>query len=109
MPRAVYGMGELLVKEVDGGVVFSVKVVPGSSRTALCGLLAGTLKVKVSAAPEKGKANRRLVGFLAGQLGVRKNAVGIVSGQISPVKQVQVSGITTEALLERLNVSKRGS
>jgi uncharacterized protein YggU (UPF0235/DUF167 family) len=63
------------------------------------------LKVKVSAAPEKGKANQCLVSFLAGQLGVRKNAVGIVSGRSGAVKQVWVSGITSATLLEKLNLN----
>ena len=98
-------MGELSVKEADGGVVFTAKVVPGSSRTAICGLLDGMLKVKVSAAPEKGKANQCLVSFLAGQLGVKKNAVSIVSGHGSAVKKVQVCGTTSATLLAKLNLN----
>jgi uncharacterized protein (TIGR00251 family) len=98
-------MGELSVKEADGGVVFTAKVVPGSSRTAICGLLDGMLKVKVSAAPEKGKANQCLASLLAGQFGVRKSAVSIVSGRSSAVKQVRVSGITSAMLLAKLNLN----
>jgi len=97
-------MGELCVKEADGGVVFTAKVVPGSSRTAICGLLDGMLKVRVSAAPEKGKANQCLVSLLAGQLGVKKSAVSIVSGHGSAVKKVQVCGITSATLLAKLNL-----
>jgi len=87
-------------------VVFVVKVVPGSSKTCVCGLLDGIVKIKISAAPEKGKANRRLLEFLAKQLRVRKNAVSIISGQSSPVKRVQVLGISGESLLKRLNLNK---
>jgi len=43
-----------------------VKVTPKSSKTELTGYLPdGTWKVKVAAAPEKGKANRALCEFLA--------------------------------------------
>ena len=98
-------MGELSVRDADGGVVFTAKVVPGSSRTAICGLLDGMLKVKVSAAPEKGKANQCLASLLAGQLGVKKNAVSIVSGRSSAVKKVQVCGITSATLLAKLNLN----
>ena len=91
-------MSELAIQEADGGVVFGVKVVPGSSRTAIAGTLDGMLKVKISAAPEKGKANKCLIEFLAKQLGVKKNAISIISGQTSPVKQVRISGISAEAL-----------
>lgn len=97
-------MAELPVRQIDGGVAFTAKVVPGSSRTAVAGVLDGMLKVKVSAPPEKGKANRCLVDFLAKQLGVKKNAVRISSGQTGPVKTVQVSGVTVETLLKKLNL-----
>ncbi len=84
----------LEIKEVEGGVVFTVKVVPGSSRTAIAGVLDGMLKVKIAAQPEKGKANKSVIDFLAKKLGVRKNAVAIVRGQTNPVKTVQVDGIS---------------
>jgi uncharacterized protein (TIGR00251 family) len=95
------------IREIEGGVVFTAKVVPGSSRTCLSGLLDGMVKVKVSAAPEKGKANQCLVAFLAKQLGVKKNAVSIISGQSNPVKQVEVVGISVGRLLKELNLSEQ--
>ena len=99
-------MASLTVQQNDEGVVFVAKVVPGSSGpTRICGLLDGMLKVKVSAAPEKGKANECLLKFLAEVLGVKKNALGIVSGQTHPVKRVQVSGMSTETLLKKLNLT----
>ena len=51
------------IQEADGGVVFSVKVVPSSSRTTISGLLDGTLKIKVKAPPQKGRANDCLIDF----------------------------------------------
>ena len=65
-------MSELAIQEEEGGVTFTVKVVPGSSRTAVSGVLNGMLKVKVAAVAEKGKANKGLIEFLAEQLGVKK-------------------------------------
>jgi len=101
-------MANLRIQELDGGTVFTAKIVPGSSGpTRICGLLDGMLKVKVSAAPEKGKANQCLLKFLAMELGVRKNAVDIISGQRSPVKQVRVSGVSADTLLKKLNLDKR--
>ncbi|MHC4733345.1 MAG: DUF167 domain-containing protein [Planctomycetota bacterium] len=97
-------MSNFAVKEIDDGVVFAVKAVPGSSRTAVCGLLDEMVKIKVSSAPEKGKANKCLLDFLAKQLGVKKNAVKIVSGKSNPVKGVQVLGISVEQLLNKLKV-----
>ena len=98
-------MANPAIQEVDGGIVFTAKIVPGSSRpTRFCGLLDGMVKVKVSAAPQKGKANQCLIRFLAEQLDIKKNAVSIISGLTSPVKHVQVLGISAETLMEKLDL-----
>jgi len=91
-------MVNLDIQQVEGGIVFGVKVIPDSSRTAFAGRLGSMVKVKVAAAAEKGKANQCLIEFLAKQFGVKRNAVSIVSGSRSPVKQVQIKGISAEAL-----------
>jgi uncharacterized protein len=96
-------MEQLKIQQAGNSVIFSVKVVPRSSRTAIAGILNGMLKVKLAAAPEKGKANESLVEFLADTLGVKKNAVSITSGHTSPVKTIQIAGISTESLLDKLN------
>ena len=68
-----------------------VKVIPKSSKTELAGYLAdGTWKVKVAAAPEKGKANRALCEFIAQKLGVAKSRVQIVAGEKSRVKRIHI-------------------
>jgi uncharacterized protein (TIGR00251 family) len=68
-----------------------VKVIPKSSRTELAGHLPdGTWKIKVAAVPEKGKANRALVEFLAGHLGVAKSRIRITSGETSQLKRIRV-------------------
>jgi uncharacterized protein (TIGR00251 family) len=96
------------IQDIDGGVVFTAKVIPGSSRTAVCGLLGEMVKVKVAAPPEKGKANQSLIEFLAEKLGVKKSNISIISGQTNPIKQVQVLGISADTLIEKLNLSKLG-
>jgi len=68
-----------------------VKVIPRSARTELAGVLAdGTWKVKVAAAPEKGKANRALCDFIAEKLGVPKTRVRIVAGETSQLKRIRI-------------------
>ena len=79
-----------------------MKVVPGSSKTAWAGVLGDLLKVKVAAPPEKGKANKCLVEFLAKQLGVKKNQISILSGQTNPVKTIQITNISVESLFKKL-------
>ena len=100
-------MSNLKIDETAEGVVFVAKIVPGSSgSTRICGLLDDMLKIKVSAAPEKGKANQCLIKFLSKRLGVKKNAVSIISGATSPVKHVMIAGMTTETLSRKLNLNE---
>jgi uncharacterized protein (TIGR00251 family) len=72
-------------------VDFRVKVIPKSSKTELAGYLSdGTWKIKVAAAPEKGKANRALIEFLAEHLGLSKSRIRITSGETSQLKRIRV-------------------
>ncbi len=82
--------------------VFYVKVIAGSSRTAPAGVQNGMLKIKLSAAPQRGKANQALVDFLADKLGVKKKFIRITAGLTSKVKQITVEQITPQALMEKL-------
>jgi len=78
--------------EIAGELRLRVKVVPKSRRTELAGFMAdGTLKVKVQAPPERGKANQELCALLGKSLGVSPRDVTVVSGETSPLKQVRVS------------------
>ncbi|MEN8127705.1 MAG: DUF167 domain-containing protein [Planctomycetota bacterium] len=78
------------------GVIITVKIIPGSSRTDSAGMHGQMYKFKIAAPPEKGKANKMLVAFLAGELGIKKTAVQIKSGQTSPVKQILLQGVSEE-------------
>ncbi|OHB65216.1 MAG: hypothetical protein A2Y76_06060 [Planctomycetes bacterium RBG_13_60_9] len=100
-------MSKPTILENAGGVTFTAKVVPGSSRTTVSGILDDMIKIRVAAPPEKGKANQCLIAFLAKQLGVRKNAIEIISGHTSPVKQVQIAGISAADLLRKLGLNEQ--
>ena len=68
-----------------------VKVIPRSAKSEIAGEMAdGTLKVKVAAPPEKGKANDALCAFLAEHYGVPRSAVAIVSGHSAALKLVRI-------------------
>jgi uncharacterized protein len=95
-------MPGLEIQTIQGGSAFVVKVVPGSSKTTLGGLLDSMLKVKVAAPPEKGKANEALIGLLAQVLGIKKGQIAITRGQMNPVKHVTVSGLSTQELSARM-------
>jgi hypothetical protein len=76
-----------------GELRLKVKVAPKSRRSELAGFMAdGTLKAKVQAPPEKGKANAELCALLARELGVSRRGVLIISGEMSPLKLVRIQG-----------------
>ena len=100
-------MVDSTVKEIDGGVVFAAKIVPAGSKTVVCGLLNGMVKIKVAAAREKGKANQCLIEFLAKKLDVKKRDISIIFGLTNPVKNIQVLGMSAQMLLNKLNLNKQ--
>ncbi len=74
-----------------------VKVIPRSAKSEIVGELEdGTLKVKIAAAPEKGKANEALCTLLAEHYGVPKSGVVILSGHGSPRKLIRLRGGTVK-------------
>lgn len=79
-----------------------VKVVPGASRSALAGWLGETLKVRVTAPPEKGKANAAVEAMLCEALRLPPGGVRIVSGRHSTRKLVEIRGLSRAEIRERL-------
>lgn len=68
----------------------NVKVVPKSSIILVQSELNGSLKVKLTAPPEKGKANEQLVKVLAEHFNVSKSKIRIIKGLASKDKIVEV-------------------
>ena len=79
-----------------------LKVSPKASRNAITGFLGEVLKVSVTAAPERGKANAAVEELLAGQLGLPRGAVRVVAGETSKSKKVEIAGLEPAALQKRL-------
>ena len=80
----------------------AVKVVPGSSRTQLAGRLGDRLKVKVAAAPEKGKANQAVCELIAETLGLPHRNVTVRAGHTNPEKTLQIIGMAQTEVDARL-------
>ena len=97
------------IQAADEGVLFKVKVVPGSSRDGLVGVMDGALKAAVSAPPEKGRANKALIKLLAAILNLRKNQISICSVETSPHKTIHIDGLNTAELMQRLSIVTRRS
>jgi uncharacterized protein YggU (UPF0235/DUF167 family) len=70
-----------------------LRVAPGSRRTELAGLHGDGWKVRVAAAPERGRANDAVCDLLASIAGVPRGSVNVVVGPASRDKVVDVGGV----------------
>jgi hypothetical protein len=91
---------EGLVRPHPDGVVVAVWVVPGAARSQVAGLHAGALRVRVSAPPEAGKANRAAAELVSRVLGGR--GATVVSGAGARRKEIAVRGVEAPVAAERL-------
>jgi uncharacterized protein (TIGR00251 family) len=80
----------------------AVKVAAGAATTAISGWHDQCLRIRLSTAPERGKANATLVALLASALGLSKSAITIVRGQHSAHKTIEVTGLSREDIMARL-------
>ena len=71
-----------------------VRVLPKSSRTEILGIDGDTYKVKLTAPPVEGKANKALIELVAKRLGIAKGRVEITSGSRSRLKTVRIRGLS---------------
>jgi len=91
------------------GVVLRVKVVPGSSRSKVVGMLGDRLKLAVSAPPEAGKANKAVCKLIAEALRVPVRDVAVSTGTSKPQKTISVLGLSPGQVVERLTSVLAGS
>ena len=87
---------------IDSLVKLPVKVVPGAARSEISGWLGSSLKVRVTAAPERGKANAAVEALICDALGLPSGSVRVVSGATSPRKLVEIAGLPKAEILDRL-------
>ncbi|MEI6633595.1 MAG: DUF167 domain-containing protein [Chlamydiota bacterium] len=90
------------LREKDGAVLLKVRLQPAASRDEIAGEHGGALKVKVHAPPEKGRANRAAIEFLATYFGLSKSAVTLVRGECSRDKLFALRGLDVRRLLASL-------
>ncbi len=73
-------------------MLLRVKVRPKSKANEIVDTMEdGTIKVRVKAAPEKGKANKEVIEVLAKEYGVKKSEVEIVGGKVDQIKLIKIN------------------
>jgi uncharacterized protein len=80
------------------GARISVHVTPRSVRDEIAGWRGGELSVRVTSAPEEGKANAAVCRVLAAALGVPRSSVKVVRGHTSRHKLAEVDGVDADTV-----------
>ena len=99
---ATPALEDLQLGEQSDGVTIPIRAVPRAARNALDGVAEGALRVRLTAPPVEGAANKALIAFLAEVLGVPKRDVSIAAGEHGRRKLVRVAGLTADEARRRL-------
>ena len=89
------------VSESTSGVIIKVQVQTRAARDELVGPHGDSLKVRITAAPAAGAANKHLLKFLAKKLKVRQGQLSLKSGATSKKKSISILGISGAEVRER--------
>ena len=94
---------EGLLKAGKDGVYLRVHAQPGAKNASFKGLHADAVKIAVKEAPQDGKANRAIEGFIAKELNLPKSSVSVTSGHTSRSKRIFIDG-DVELLFRKIHV-----
>ena len=101
-----------MIELSDGALFIRIKAVPGASKDQIAGVLdmpgGERLKVRISAPPEGGKANKAVCNLIARTIGARAKQVSIEAGTTSAEKTVRVDGPLPAAGLDELRARLLG-
>ena len=81
---------------------FTIKVIPSSSSDCIVGWLEDTLKIKVKAPADKGKANTAVITVIEKSLLLQKGSVSIESGLTASKKIISITGYDATDITAKL-------
>lgn len=73
-----------------------IKVIPKSGKNEVVSITEDgdgekSVKIRIAAPPEKGKANNELIKFLSKELNIHKENIFIISGKSTPLKLIRIN------------------
>ena len=83
-------------------VKISVRVYPSAATSGVVGFTEGVLRVRVSAPPVKGKANKELIALLSKILDISRNKICIIRGHVNRNKVISIDGLNQDEVMKRL-------
>ncbi|MDD4555771.1 MAG: DUF167 family protein [Alphaproteobacteria bacterium] len=101
----------MIYQKQENGLLIRVRISPNSSSCSVKGIFTSAdgedfLKVNVISVPERGKANRELITFLAKKLKIAKSNFEIISGETDRYKKILIK---TDVLIEEIEKLVEGN
>ena len=82
-----------LQTQPDGSLLLSIYVQPRSHRNTIVGLHGDAVKMRLTAPPVDGKANKAVIAFWAKSLKIPKSAITMKSGLHNRMKKILLKGV----------------
>ena len=95
-----------MIKQTEAGILANIKIVPNSSKNEIV-LEEEFVKIKITAQPIEGKANKALIEFLSKKFKIPKTNIEIVKGETTKEKTLLFKTIDEEKI-ELINKELRG-
>jgi len=85
------------------GSALAIRITPRSSRNEIFEILDdGTVKVRITAAPVEGQANRELLKFLSEVLGISQSRLEIVAGASGREKIIAIEEMDSKTVHKKI-------
>ena len=88
------------INSCKNGIRFSAIIQPRSSKNEVTGIFHNALKIRLTAPPVDGAANKACIRFFSKLLGVSPSEITIVQGFSSRNKTIEVIGLTEKKFRE---------
>jgi uncharacterized protein (TIGR00251 family) len=90
----------MMLQFTDAGVIIPIKLIPKAHRDEIIGWENGELRVRITAVPEKGLANKALVRFLSRQFDIATTWITLISGATSRHKRVCIQNLSPKQIAD---------
>ena len=87
-----------MLKETNEGFLINLKISPNASKNEIIKTDDGLLKIKITAQPVDGKANKALIEFLSKNLKVPKTSIEILKGHTGKEKTLLIHSKNIEVI-----------
>jgi uncharacterized protein len=92
------------IQQSGNDCLLRIKAVPGARSNQIVGPLGDRLKIRISAPPEAGKANKAITTLIAKQLGKKSREVTIEAGHTNPEKTIRITNANVDEVARTLGL-----